>query len=109
MDIQHQWATSSFAGTYVDAKSQSADFLKYKKTEKRTWVTEKQDITTLFSNIQTKLETYNLREYVPPPGLALSDVDDAWAELLRSEAARSRAINAQLRQYAFYLGILRPH
>lgn len=36
------------------------------------WVIERQDVTTLFGNIQTKLRTYGLREYVPPVGLALS-------------------------------------
>lgn len=35
-------------------------------------MTEKQDVTTLLGNIQTKLRTYGLREYVPPSGLALS-------------------------------------
>ncbi len=71
----------------------------YKTTEKRTWVTEKQDIATLFGNVQTKLKTYGLREYVPPDGLSLGDLDEAWSELLRSEAERSRSINAQIRQY----------
>ncbi len=65
---------------------------------KRSWVTEKQDIATLFGNVQTKLRTYGLREYVPPPGLTLTDMDDAWKQLLESEANRSRAINAQIQQ-----------
>lgn len=61
-------------------------------------MTERQDVTTLFGNVQTKLRTYGLREYVPSKGLALSDLDDAWHDLLVSEAKRSRAINAQIRQ-----------
>lgn len=59
---------------------------------------ERQDVATLFGNVQTKLRTYGLREYVPPPGLAPSDLDDAWKVLLASEARRSRAINAEIRQ-----------
>ncbi|KAH7927772.1 hypothetical protein BV22DRAFT_1150413 [Leucogyrophana mollusca] len=97
-DIQSQWSASKFGGTYADAKEQSAQFTNYKHTTKRTWVTERQDVTTLFGNVQTKLRTYGLREYTPPPGLALSDIDDAWNALLASEAKRSRAINAQIRQ-----------
>ncbi|KIJ62611.1 hypothetical protein HYDPIDRAFT_114269 [Hydnomerulius pinastri MD-312] len=97
-EVQDQWAASKFTGTYTDAKEQSAVFTTYKHTKKRTWVTERQDVTTLFGNIQTKLRTYGLREYVPPPGLALSDIDNAWNELLNSEAKRSRSINAQIRQ-----------
>ncbi|KAG6813590.1 hypothetical protein H0H92_009634 [Tricholoma furcatifolium] len=95
---QSQWGSAVFSGSYVDAKEQSADFANYKQTTKRTWVTERQDVATLFGNVQTKLKTYGLREYVPPPGLALSDLDDAWKTLLSSEATRSRAINAQIRQ-----------
>lgn len=97
-EVQKKWSTSRFTGSYTDAKEQSATFTTYKHTTKRTWVTERQDVTTLLGNIQTKLRTYGLREYIPPLGLALSDLDDAWNDLLQSEAKRSRAINAQIRQ-----------
>ncbi|PBK75017.1 hypothetical protein ARMSODRAFT_993160 [Armillaria solidipes] len=97
-ETRAKWSASMFSGTYTDAKSHSADFTTYKQTTKRTWVTEKQDIATLFGNVQTKLKTYGLREYVPPQGLALPDLDEAWKALLASEAQRSRSINAQIRQ-----------
>ena len=96
--IQSQWSAQVFTGTYIDAKDQSAEFTTYKQTTKRTWVAEKQDLATLFGNVQTKLRTYGLREYSPPPGLALSDLDAAWKMLLEKEAERSRKINAQIRQ-----------
>ncbi|KZP18900.1 hypothetical protein FIBSPDRAFT_791288 [Athelia psychrophila] len=98
LETQSEWEASHFTGTYPDAKAYSSNFAKYKQTTKRTWVTERQDVTTLFGNVQTKLRTYGLREYVPSKGLALSDLDDAWHDLLVSEAKRSRAINAQIRQ-----------
>ncbi|EIW80884.1 actinin-like protein [Coniophora puteana RWD-64-598 SS2] len=97
-EVQEQWGASKFKGTYVDAKEQSSLFTAYKQTTKRRWVAERQDISTLFGNIQTKLRTYGLREYIPPQGLGLADLDDAWNVLLKSEATRSRAINAQIRQ-----------
>ncbi|KAF9013185.1 calponin homology domain-containing protein [Cyathus striatus] len=97
-DIQAQWETAEFTGTYTDAKAHSAEFTTYKQTTKRKWVTERQDVTTLFGNIQTKLHTYGLREYVPPAGLALSDLDATWQKLLDGEARRSRTINAQIRE-----------
>jgi len=96
--VQSQWSATVFSGTYTDAKQQSADFTTYKQTTKRSWVAERQDVATLFGNVQTKLRTYGLREYVPPPGLALADLDDAWKGLLDSEARRSGTINAQIRQ-----------
>ncbi|KAI6114389.1 calponin homology domain-containing protein [Pisolithus sp. B1] len=97
-EVQTEWAASMFTGTYTDAKAHSASFNRYKHSTKRSWVTERQDITTLFGNIQTKLRTYGLREYDPPLGLAPSDIDHAWNDLLHSEAKRSRSINAQIRQ-----------
>lgn len=97
-EIQEHWAAVKFAGTYADAKEHLANFAMYKQTKKRAWVTEKQDVTTLFGNVQTKLKTYRLREYIAPHGVALSDVDDAWNKLLASEAKRSRAINAEIRE-----------
>ena len=96
--MQERWSLSVFAGTYQDAKEHSSEFATYKQTTKRSWVIEKQDIATLFGNVQTKLRTYGLREYVPPEGLSLADLDDAWKQLLVSEATRSRAINAQIQQ-----------
>lgn len=95
--IQGEWAVSKFDDSYSDVKAQSTVFQEYKLTTKRTWVTERQDLVTLFGNVQTKLKTYGLREWVPQPGLGISDLDVAWSELVASEARRSRAINAQIR------------
>lgn len=98
LEIQTRWSAVQFIGSYTDAKEHSAQFTTYKQSTKRRWVTERQDVTTLFGNVQTKLRTYGLREYVPPPGLALADLDSAWNALLISEANRSRAINAEIRK-----------
>ncbi|KAI0789597.1 actinin-like protein [Abortiporus biennis] len=98
LEIQALWAAIKFTGTYPDAKEHANNFQNYKQTTKRIWVTEKQDVTTLFGNVQTKLKTYGLREYIPPPGLTLADLDAAWSALLASEARRYRAINAQIRE-----------
>ncbi|RDX53548.1 actinin-like protein [Lentinus brumalis] len=97
-EMREVWNAKEFAGTYADAVQHSASFQNHKQTTKRSWVTEKQDVATLFGNVQTKLKTYGLREYVPAPGLSPADVDAAWNELLQAEAARSRAINAEIRQ-----------
>ena len=69
---QSQWSASSFTGTYPDAKAHSAAFQAYKSSTKREWVTERQDLATLFGNVQTKLKTYGLREWVPPLGLGIA-------------------------------------
>jgi len=64
-------------------------------------VTERQNLVTLFSNVQTKLKTYGLREYVAPKGLSLLDLDNAWKHLLKSEADWSRKINDEIRRFDF--------
>ena len=92
------WAHSSFNGTYVDAKRQSAELNAYKSAEKRTNVAEKKDLDTLLGNIQTKLSTYKLAPYYPPAGLTLQDLDNAWNGLVEAEAERRRDINAEIRQ-----------
>jgi hypothetical protein len=69
--IQADWAASVFTGSYADARQQAMNFADYKQSTKREWVAEKQDVATLFGNVQTKLKTYGLREYIPPPGLSL--------------------------------------
>ncbi|KIO20300.1 hypothetical protein M407DRAFT_30033 [Tulasnella calospora MUT 4182] len=84
--------------TYYALKGHAADFAKYKQTRKRGWVQEKSDLAMLYSNIQTKLKTYGLREYIPPDGLTPTDMTMEWSRLLYAEAQRFRAINAQIRE-----------
>ncbi|KAF9643282.1 actinin-like protein [Thelephora ganbajun] len=102
-EAQAGWAAIKFEGTYADAMNHSVQFSTYKQTIKRNWVTEKQDLATLFSNVQTKLRTYGLREYLPLPGLTPVDLDNAWASLLSSEAKTSKEINARIREIKDWL------
>jgi len=92
-----EWKQVMIEGTYATAMKRSADFSEYKQTTKRDWVTEKQDLTSLLGNIQTKLKTYNLRLYQPPAGLGLEDLDTAWTTLLEGEKDQSKKINSHIR------------
>ncbi len=65
-----EWARATFDGTYQNAKAESSALATYKTSEKRIWVTERQDLITLYSNVQTKLKTYGLRPWVPAPELS---------------------------------------
>lgn len=91
------WIKSQFRGDYADAKRQSIEFTNYKTSLKRTWVAEKRNVGTLLGNIQTKLKTYDLKPYYPPPGLTLQDLDEFWKDLLAAEETRYRRINATIR------------
>jgi hypothetical protein len=94
--IQQSWTHSSFSG-YADAKRQLIEFETYKATTKRAWVTERRELDTLLSNIQTKLKTYNLRPYSPPADLTIEKLHEHWSTLLQSEAARKRVITSHIR------------
>lgn len=91
------WQKASFTGTYSDAKQQHIEFSTYKTRTKRNWIAEKTQISSMLGNIKTKLTTYGLRDYSPPRGLGLSDLDGAWKLLLQAEAVRSRRINEAIR------------
>lgn len=92
-----QWSVSTFTGSYADAKQQSNDLKAYKSDTKRQWVVEKRDLDGLLGNINTKLQTYNLKPYAPPRGL-LSDLEECWRSLLAAETSRRRLINERIRE-----------
>lgn len=92
-----EWKNSSFEGTYKDAKDQAYQFSLYKRNQKRQWVAEKSDLTALLGNIKTKLSTYRLRAYDPPPELRLEVCDQEWECLTRDEHERSQQINEAIR------------
>ncbi|KAF2457189.1 alpha-actinin-2 [Lineolata rhizophorae] len=91
------WEDAEFEGTYSDAKNQAAEFTNYKRDKKRKWVAEKSDLVGLLGNIKTKLSTYRLRPYQPPPELSLERLDQVWAGLTRAEHDRSQVINETIR------------
>lgn len=95
---KQEWAVATFAGTYVDAKEKSVEFTTYKRTSKRAWVAEKTDLVALLGNIKTKLATYGLRNYEPPPHLSLQNLDTIWQTLQQDENKRSMRINENIRE-----------
>jgi hypothetical protein len=93
-----KWQESKFEGTYVDAKGQAIEFSAYKRGKKREWVAEKSDLAALLGNIKTKMSTYRLRAYEPPPELRLSVLDQEWSLLMKAEMARGQIINETIRE-----------
>lgn len=98
--IQEQmeaWQQARFEGTYTDAKKQATEFSSYKKGKKREWVAEKSELATLLGNIKTKMATYRLRAYEPPPELRQDVLDREWASLTKAEMGRGQLINETIR------------
>lgn len=94
---EQSWFIAPQPSTYPEAISYLAQFNDYKRTSKREWVKERQELAALYSNIQTKIKTYSLNTWEPSEGARLEDLEKRWAEFLVSETARSRAINASVR------------
>ncbi|KAL4870335.1 hypothetical protein BDV12DRAFT_166163 [Aspergillus spectabilis] len=94
---REDWKNSSFEGTYKDAKEQASQFSLYKRNQKRQWVAEKSELAALLGNIKTKLTTYRLRAYDPPPDLSSEACDQEWECLTRDEHERSQLINETIR------------
>jgi hypothetical protein len=69
---QSSWSTTPQPTTYPEAITHLSQFAEYKKTSKRAWVKERQELAALYSNIQTKLRTYSLRSWEPREGLRLA-------------------------------------
>lgn len=97
-DTQSNWAAAQPPSDYKSAMSNLSEFAEYKKTSKRQWGREKQELGALYSNIQTKLRTYGLNSWEPGEGRRLSDLEEVWAGFLVDEGKRSRAINARIRE-----------
>ncbi|MCJ1361391.1 hypothetical protein MMC16_000491 [Acarospora aff. strigata] len=94
---RRQWEAAEFEGTYANAKEQAIKFTTYKRGQKRKWVAEKSDLAALLGNIKTKMSTYRLRPYEPPPELRLEVLDQEWAVLTTAERKRSQIINETIR------------
>ena len=97
-DQRRLWDEGTFEGTYLDAKNQAMQFSTYKKSRKREWVAEKSDLTGLLGNIKTKLSTYRLKAYEPPPDLSLERLDQEWSGLMKAERDRTQLINETIRE-----------
>ncbi|KAI8907227.1 calponin homology domain-containing protein [Gorgonomyces haynaldii] len=94
--ITSEWSNAQLSGL-ADARRQLKDFENYKATSKRSWVSERRELDTLLSNIQTKLKTYNLRPYTPPEGLATEDVQSQWQHLVNAESQRKKGLTKYIR------------
>ncbi|KAK6353581.1 hypothetical protein TWF696_005543 [Orbilia brochopaga] len=99
-EIRHMrdsWSSSTFKGTYADAKEALAQLNNFKRASKRSWVSEKAELVSLLGNIKTKLATYKLKDYNPPPHLTLVILEKEWNLMLVGEKQRSAQINEQIR------------
>jgi Ca2+-binding EF-hand superfamily protein len=96
-DKVSELGSSPVGDDYQGVKSLIAAFREYKRVQKRKWIVEQADLAALFTNIQAKLKSMNRPSYVPPQGLAVSDVESNVETLGEAERSRRSALNTSLR------------
>jgi len=82
---------------YATTRSLISEFRQYRKTEKRVWIGEQEELQSLFNIIQAKLKTARQPSYVPPSGLKVEDISNDMNTLLSSEQHRRSSLNSHLR------------
>jgi len=82
---------------YQATRDLIAQFRQYRKTQKREWVGEQEELAALLSAIQAKLKTNRRPPYTPPQGLTTADIEDDLNNLTQTESKRNSKLNAHLR------------
>ncbi|OMJ16158.1 Alpha-actinin-like protein 1 [Smittium culicis] len=79
---------------YSTAKNELDLFNNFKSKEKRELLMEKQDLSNLLNDIQTRLATYHIQPYQPPSGLLPSEIEKLWSSLNGLEISfRTKLLN----------------
>jgi hypothetical protein len=95
-DKSNQFSHAKDVDSYVEVKAAMVNFKEYRRTKRRQMVQEKDDLSTLFTSIQTKLRFQKLPSYEPPKGLHPSDTEQHLHHLGSIETTRRRQINANM-------------
>jgi len=82
--------------SYPQVKAAMVSFKEYRRTKRRQMVQEKDDLTALFTSIQTKLRFQKLPPYEPPSGLSPEDTEKRLGHLGSIETTRRRQLNANM-------------
>ncbi|KAI3383250.1 hypothetical protein SNEBB_000251 [Seison nebaliae] len=81
--------------TYV-TQLLNAQFVNYRKTERRQYLDEKGELESLFYRITTTLVANNMRHYDPPIDLSLSSIENWWRQLEKLESEKERKLKDEI-------------
>jgi len=73
-------------------------FREYRKSKRREFIKERDDLASLFNTINFKLISHGLNPYTPPHGLSVDDTANVLDNLAAAEATRRTALYSKLRE-----------
>jgi len=89
---------SDLSDSYNDTMDNITEFRNYRKTKRREFIKERDNLATLFNTINLKLISHGLNVYVPPQGLTVDDTASILDNLAAAEATRRSALYGKLRE-----------
>ncbi|ETN74189.1 hypothetical protein NECAME_13133 [Necator americanus] len=87
-----------FPNSLHGMREELGKFNEFRTVEKPPKYKEKGELEALFFTIQTKRKAMSRKQYAPPQGLSMYDVESAWEKLDRAENDRQLAIIAELQR-----------
>ncbi|KAL6743755.1 hypothetical protein Aduo_016762 [Ancylostoma duodenale] len=87
-----------FPNSLHGMREELGKFNEFRTVEKPPKYKEKGELEALFFTIQTKRKAMGRKQYAPPQGLSMYDVESAWEKLDRAENDRQLAIIAELQR-----------
>ncbi|XGW05367.1 hypothetical protein V3C99_016045 [Haemonchus contortus] len=87
-----------FPNSLHGMREELGNFNQFRTVEKPPKYKEKGELEALFFTIQTKRKAMGRKQYAPPQGLFMYDVESAWEKLDRAENDRQVAIIAELQR-----------
>uniref|UniRef100_A0A915EMN4 Spectrin beta chain n=1 Tax=Ditylenchus dipsaci TaxID=166011 RepID=A0A915EMN4_9BILA len=94
-----EWLTNrNFPNSLREMQDELLAFNEYRKVDKPPKYKEKGELEALFFAIQTKRNAMRRKNYLPPEGLFIHDVESAWLRLDRAENDRQIALIQELQR-----------
>lgn len=93
-----QLLTVNFPSSLNGMREEHAKFNQFRTTEKPPKYKEKGYLEALFFTLQTKRKAMSRKQYIPPQGLMMHDIETAWNQLDAAENKRQQLIIKELQR-----------
>jgi len=95
--FSEEFNNAQLNNTYAETIRDITGFRDYRKTKRREMIKERDELVSLFNQINLKLKSQGLNPYVPPHGLSVDDTSRVLENLASAESNRRSSLNQRLR------------